>query len=325
MDHLVGRVAELDRLLGVLGSLGRGRSAAVELIGPAGIGKTRLLAEFGERVEADGVLVLGGRGAEQERDLPFWVFVDALDDYVRGLEPRRLRGLAEEVRADLGEVFPSPSTLKRIVRPDASTARGCSRTPWRLRRVRGFEPIRVSLPSSRRPSRGDPSSVRAGRHRCPVQPGRRPRARAPHPRPGLSADVNPGRPGAGQPVTGRAVRHAPDQPGPGLGSRADHRLSTCRTGQNALVHRRDQHGGARRRRPGRLRLPNAPGGRERGARTLPRMRHEAAGDRGTRHHLHMPHAPGGRERAAGALPRVWDEAAALASRRRRRRTSRART
>ena len=110
-DHLVGRAAELDRLVAALGGLERGQSAAVELLGAAGIGKTRLLAEFGDRVEADGALVLGGRGAEQERDLPFWVFVDALDDYIQGLEPRRLRGLDDEVRAELGQVFPSLSTF----------------------------------------------------------------------------------------------------------------------------------------------------------------------------------------------------------------------
>ena len=110
-DYLVGRAAELDRLVAALGGLDRGQSAAVELLGAAGIGKTRLLAEFGDRIEADGGLVLGGRGAEQERDLPFWVFVDALDDYIRGLEPRRLRGLDDEVRAELGQVFPSLSTF----------------------------------------------------------------------------------------------------------------------------------------------------------------------------------------------------------------------
>ena len=110
-DHLVGRAAELDRLVEAFGRLERRQSAAVELLGPPGIGKTRLLAEFAQRVEADGALVLGGRGAEQERDLPFWVFVDALDDYVAGLEPRRLRGLDDEVRADLGQVLPSQSAV----------------------------------------------------------------------------------------------------------------------------------------------------------------------------------------------------------------------
>ena len=35
-------------------------------------------------------LVLSGSASELEGELPFWVFVDALDEYVYGLEPRRL-------------------------------------------------------------------------------------------------------------------------------------------------------------------------------------------------------------------------------------------
>ena len=46
-----------------------------------------------------------GRAAELERDLPFWVFVDALDEYVAGLDPRRLdaprRRVARRARARL--------------------------------------------------------------------------------------------------------------------------------------------------------------------------------------------------------------------------------
>ena len=44
-----------------------------------------------------GILVLCGCAAELERDLPFWVFVDALDEYVAGLEPRRLGALDDDV------------------------------------------------------------------------------------------------------------------------------------------------------------------------------------------------------------------------------------
>ena len=58
-------------------------------------------------------------------------------------------------------------------------------------------------------------TVRACCHRRAVRPRRRPDARAPHPRAGLPADVNPGGPRAGQPVAARAVRDAPDQPGHG--------------------------------------------------------------------------------------------------------------
>jgi predicted ATPase len=51
--------------------------------------------------------VLSGSASELERELPFWVFVDALDDYLQGLDPRRLAALDEADRAQLGHLFPS--------------------------------------------------------------------------------------------------------------------------------------------------------------------------------------------------------------------------
>ena len=63
----------------------------MEIVGAAGIGKTRLLAELAARADARGHIVLTGSGAELERDLPFWVFVDALDEYIESVEPRRAR------------------------------------------------------------------------------------------------------------------------------------------------------------------------------------------------------------------------------------------
>jgi predicted ATPase len=85
----------------------RGVPAAIEVVGPAGIGKSRLLAELARRADARGHVVLTGAGAEYERDLPFWVFVDALDEYAAGLDPRRLERLDPLVRAELGQVLPS--------------------------------------------------------------------------------------------------------------------------------------------------------------------------------------------------------------------------
>ena len=55
--------------------------------------------------------MLSGSASELERDLPFWVFVDALDDYIRGLDPRLLDLLDPDVRAELANVFPSLSHL----------------------------------------------------------------------------------------------------------------------------------------------------------------------------------------------------------------------
>ena len=90
-----------------LSALQQGRPVALELSGEPGIGKSRLLAELAARADAAGHLVLSGAGSELEQDLPFWVFVDALDEYVQALEPRRLERLDDAVRAELATVLPS--------------------------------------------------------------------------------------------------------------------------------------------------------------------------------------------------------------------------
>jgi predicted ATPase/DNA-binding NarL/FixJ family response regulator len=108
-EQIVGRADELGLLDDELVELDQGRAAAVELVGEPGIGKTRLLAELAARAEARGHLVLSGSASELERDLPFWVFVDALDAYVQGFDPRRLDLLDEDVRAELSHVFPALS------------------------------------------------------------------------------------------------------------------------------------------------------------------------------------------------------------------------
>jgi ATP/maltotriose-dependent transcriptional regulator MalT len=105
--HFVGRTTELDSLDAVLGALEEGSPRAVEVVGPAGIGKSRLLAELAARADASGHVVLTGSGAELEQDLPFWVFVDALDEYLEGLDPRRLERLDAGVRSELSQVLPA--------------------------------------------------------------------------------------------------------------------------------------------------------------------------------------------------------------------------
>jgi predicted ATPase len=109
LADLVGRAAELGTLDRALAELDRGGSAMLELVGEPGIGKTRLLGEVGARADARGLLVLFGSASELERDLPFWVFVDALDEYVAGLEPHRLDSLDDGIRHELALVFPSLS------------------------------------------------------------------------------------------------------------------------------------------------------------------------------------------------------------------------
>ena len=120
--HFVGRRPELSLLDAALDELDGRRAQAVEIVGAAGIGKTRLLAELAARADARGHIVLSGAGADLERDLPFWVFVDALDEYLDGVEPRRLANLDEDVRVELAQVFPSLSDLGRGGSPGACTS-----------------------------------------------------------------------------------------------------------------------------------------------------------------------------------------------------------
>jgi ATP/maltotriose-dependent transcriptional regulator MalT len=111
-EQLVGRAEACGVFDDALSGLDRGRSAALVLVAEPGIGKTRLLVELAARADARGQLVLYGSASELERDLPFWVFVDALDEYVAGLEPRRLEALDDEVRTELALVLPTLSRFE---------------------------------------------------------------------------------------------------------------------------------------------------------------------------------------------------------------------
>ena len=111
-DHLVGRAEELGQLDRVLVGLEKGRAASVEVRGEPGIGKTRLLAEFGARADRRGWTVLSGSASELERDLPFSVFVDAVDEFLGGLDPDVLTNLGEDVHNELSHIFPSLSAVE---------------------------------------------------------------------------------------------------------------------------------------------------------------------------------------------------------------------
>ncbi len=106
-DHLVGRTAEMAAVDDALGVVREGSTGCLVVEGEPGIGKTRLLAELAARADADGCTVLAGSASELERDLPFWVFVDALDEYVAGLDPQLVGSLREDVRVELAQVLPS--------------------------------------------------------------------------------------------------------------------------------------------------------------------------------------------------------------------------
>ncbi len=166
---------------------------------------------------------------------------------------------------------------------------------------------------------GDPRAVRARRRRCPVRRAGAADARAPDTRADLSARddhrCHGSRRAAARPSSSRPCATNPDVVAerellaPFLDAPPDKTL--------AFVAEMDM-GVARG--PGRLHLPDAPGGRQRRARPVPGVRDEAPGD-GRTDELHLPDAPGGRQRRARPLPGVRHEAAAGLSSSRQRATA----
>lgn len=93
---LVGRERELATLTERLEAAERGEGGVVLIAGEPGIGKTRLLTEFGRRAGVSGWLVLTGRAYDTEGVPPYLPFVEALKQH-SGASPGDgfLRELAE--------------------------------------------------------------------------------------------------------------------------------------------------------------------------------------------------------------------------------------
>ena len=118
------------------------------------------------------MLVLEGRGAEYESEVPFGILVDALDEYLAGLDGARLERVAGDAAADLGAVFPSlrGASGRRRALP-RRTAR-CAGLLERLPAGRG------AAAGPRRRALGRRSLRRGARARAAQAASARPRARA---------------------------------------------------------------------------------------------------------------------------------------------------
>jgi ABC-type oligopeptide transport system substrate-binding subunit/DNA-binding SARP family transcriptional activator len=79
---LVGRGEALQRLWQAHAGVQRGRGRVVLLFGEAGIGKSRLMGEFGAQLPSTGVLLTGG-GYASTRTTPFLPLVEALRSHLR--------------------------------------------------------------------------------------------------------------------------------------------------------------------------------------------------------------------------------------------------
>ena len=95
--RFVDRVAEFHRLISALDDAAAGNPSLILLGGDAGVGKTRLLAEFAANVDA--LVLRGGCLPLGERGLPFAPVVDVLRGLIAG-------GLVADVPPALARLVP---------------------------------------------------------------------------------------------------------------------------------------------------------------------------------------------------------------------------
>jgi len=124
--RLVGRAEELARLAAALDRAATGDPAAVLVAGEAGVGKTRLVAEFTSRAIDGGVSVLtGGCVALIEGELAYAPLVEALRGLLQRLDPTAVTGLLEGGRSDLARLLPELGEVDRLPpAPDPPGAAG---------------------------------------------------------------------------------------------------------------------------------------------------------------------------------------------------------
>ncbi len=98
---LVGRDVERETLGAVARDVRAGASGVVVVLGGAGIGKSALLANAVGTAESAGLQVLAGKAVEHERELPYGLIVDALDDHVASRGPAWVRAAGPGLAAVL--------------------------------------------------------------------------------------------------------------------------------------------------------------------------------------------------------------------------------
>jgi len=103
---LVGREAEIRRLREALHRAWEGHGQVVAVIGEAGVGKSRLLAEVAAEAVAHGGRVLVGRCYEAEQILPFASWVDAFRTGYVDRDKEALEGLNPSWRTELARLLP---------------------------------------------------------------------------------------------------------------------------------------------------------------------------------------------------------------------------
>lgn len=136
----VGRKAELEQLTVHWNMVQGGERRVTLLVGDTGVGKSRLIAEFGRRAHAEGAVVLAGR-CDTEGITPYQPFTEALTQFVAAADDQDLRARLRNAGAELTALV--PELLDRF--PDLA---GATAGAADLERHRLFEAVATMLGGS---------------------------------------------------------------------------------------------------------------------------------------------------------------------------------
>jgi len=110
-QRFVGRSSELTTLVGALDRAVAGHATNVLVTGEAGIGKTRLLEEFGRLAGSRSVPVVWGRATNEEGAPPFWPWRQILRGWLAGTDPDAAQALLGGAADDLTRIAPELRAL----------------------------------------------------------------------------------------------------------------------------------------------------------------------------------------------------------------------
>ena len=108
---MVGRKTELDIICGALADLTQDQiGQVVTLIGEAGIGKSRLTAEFKARINPDQFTLLEGQSLTYRKSVSYWIFLEILRDYLGVTTSTNRFVVHEKLITKVNQVLGSEST-----------------------------------------------------------------------------------------------------------------------------------------------------------------------------------------------------------------------
>ena len=115
---VVGRAAELARVVAALAQSKAGVGQTVVLAGEAGVGKSAFVRRADEQAGAAGFRILVGLTHQSDAGLPYAPFISAVRSGFRGLDRDELGRVLQRSAPDLAQLFPE---LGRLGRAEATT------------------------------------------------------------------------------------------------------------------------------------------------------------------------------------------------------------